>query len=143
MVVKVFFDANIYFSAARSPLGGSGFVIELAKRKKLKLFATVEVLKEAERNLRLKEDIKVLVRYYENLEFAKPEIVKINKSRAKKKFEKIINEKDALVLAGAEKSKVDYLVTLDKKHFFTKKVKLAKLPFEIVTPGQLIEKLII
>lgn len=141
MAVKVFFDANIYFSGARSPLGGSGLVIELAKRKKLKLFATVEVLKEAERNLRLKEDIKVLVRYYENLEFAKPKIIKINKSKAKKKLGKIINEKDALVLAGAEKSKVDYLVTLDKKHFFTKKVKLAKLPFEIVTPGQLIEKL--
>ena len=134
-------DANIYFSAARSPLGGSGFVIELAKRKKLKLFATVEVLKEAERNLRLKEDIKVLVRYYENLEFAKPKIIKINKSKAKDKFGKIINEKDTLVLAGAERSKVDYLVTLDKKHFFINKLNLAELPFKIVTPGQLIEKL--
>lgn len=134
-------DANIYFSAARSPLGGSGFVIALAKKRKFKVFASREVLKEAEINLRLKEDVKTLVRYYENLKGVKPKIIKIDKRRAKRKFSKIINEKDTLVLAGAEKAKVDYLVILDRKHFFARKVKETKLPFEIVTPGQLIEKL--
>lgn len=141
MVVKVFFDANIYFSAARSPRGGSGFIIEFVKKGKLKLFATPEVLKEAERNLRLKENIHVLVRYYENLKLTHPKMVKVNKDKAKKRFRKIINEKDALVLAGAEKAKVDYLVTLDRKHFFTKKIRQARLAFKIITPGKLIEKL--
>lgn len=141
MAIKAFLDANIYFAAARSPLGGSGFVLELAKKGKLEVFITREVLKEAERNLRLKEDVRVLVRYYENLKFTKLKIITIDKGKAKKKFEKIINEKDALVLAGAGKSKVDYLVTLDRKHFFTNKMRLARLPFKIVTPGQLIEEL--
>lgn len=126
-MIKIFLDANIYFTAARSPSGGSSFVLEFVKKGKLKLFITTHVLKEAERNLRLKEDLRVLLRHYENLELAKPRIVKI--------------EKDALVLAGAQKAKVNYLVTLDRKHFFTKEVGLAKLPFQIVTPGQLIEKL--
>lgn len=139
MAIKAFLDANIYFAAARSPLRGSGFVLELAKKGKLEVFITREVLKEAERNLRLKEDVRVLVRYYENLKFTKLKI--ITKGKAKKKFEKIINEKDALVLAGAGKSKVDYLVTLDRKHFFTNKMRLARLPFKIVTSGQLIEEL--
>lgn len=139
MAIKAFLDANIYFAAARSPLGGSGFVLELAKKGKLEVFITREVLKEAERNLRLKEDVRVLVKYYENLKFTKLKI--ITKGKAKKKFEKIINEKDALVLAGAGKSKVDYLVTLDRKHFFTNKMRLARLPFKIVTSGQLIEEL--
>lgn len=140
MKPKVFLDANIYFSAARSPLGGSGFVLEFVKKRKLMLFVTTHVLKEAERNLRLKEDLRVLLRHYENLKLATPKIIKIDKNRAKEKLARIINEKDALVLAGAQKAKVNYLVTLDKKHFFTKEVRLAKLPFQIVIPGQLIEK---
>lgn len=140
-MIKIFFDANIYFTAARSPEGGSGFVLEFVKKGEVKLFVTAHVLKETERNLRLKEDLKVLLRHYENLELAKPKIVKIDRTKAKKKFGKIINEKDALVLAGAEKAKVDYLVTLDRRHFFTKEVGSAKLPFQIITPGQLIEKL--
>ena len=89
----------------------------------------------------MKETIQVIVRYYENLRLTDLRIIKIDKDKAKKKFEKIINEKDALVLAGAEKSRVDYLVTLDRKHFFTKKVRQAKFSFKIITPGQLIEKL--
>lgn len=141
MKPKVFLDANIYFSAARSPLGGSGFILELAKKGKLRLFVTTHVLKEAERNLRLKEDSRILLRYYQNLKFARPKIVKINRAKAKKKFGRIINEKDTLILAGAVEAKADYLVTLDKKHFFTRKIRLAKLPFKVVTPGQLIEKL--
>lgn len=138
MTAKVFFDANVYFCAAKSPLGGSGLLVEFVKRKKLELFTTPEILKEAEKNLRLKEDLGVLVRYYENFKFARPKIIKIDRVRAKKKFGKIINEKDTLVLAGAQGAKVNYLVTLDKKHFFTEKLKSAGLSFEIVTPGQLI-----
>lgn len=141
MAVKVFFDANVYFSAARSLLGGSSLIIEFVKKGKLKLFATPEVLKEAEKNLRLKENVEVLVRYYENLTSLNPKIIKINKKKAKQKFKKIINEKDVLVLAGAQKAKVNYLVSLDKKHFFAKKVKSAEFPFKILTPGQLIAEI--
>ena len=50
----------------------------------------------------------------------------------------IINDKDALVLAGAEKAKVDYLVTLDKQHFFKTNVRKA-IKADIILPGKLIE----
>jgi len=141
-VIRIFLDANIYFSAARSLQGGSAIVLEFAKKGRVELFATSAVLKEAERNLRLKEKVLVLIRHYGNLKLAKPKIVKISGRRAKEKLKLIINEKDALILAGAEKAKADYLVTLDKKHFFAEKVGLAKLPFEIITPGHLIERLV-
>jgi len=61
--------------------------------------------------------------------------------KAEENFLKIINRKDAYVLEGARRAKADFLVTLDKKDFLTEKVKRIKLPFEILTPGQLILRL--
>ncbi len=138
---RVFLDANIYFSASRSPTGGSSVICELIRGKILKLFATSQVLKEARRNLSEKEKAEVSLRFYDILNSIKPKIVKINRSEAQENFGEIINEKDSLVLEGARKAKVQYLVTLDRKDFFTKKVKESNLPFEIVTPGELIRKL--
>ena len=135
---KIFLDANIYFSASRSPTGGSSVICELVKQKQLTLFATHQVLKEAKRNLVESEDPKVNLRFYDLLNNLKPKIVKIKKSEAERNFIKIINQKDSLVLEGARKAKVEYLVTLDRKDFFNKKIKEASLPFEIVTPGDLI-----
>jgi len=39
--VKVFLDANIFFAGARSPRGGSGFILELAKKKKLEIITVM------------------------------------------------------------------------------------------------------
>lgn len=138
---KVFLDANIYFTASRSPSGGSSVICELINISKLTLFATRQVLKEAKRNLAAKEDIKVNLRFYDLLNTLKPKIVNIKKQEAEENFIKIINQKDCLVLEGAKKAKVNFLVTLDRKDFFTREIREAKLPFEIITPGELIKKL--
>lgn len=138
---RVFLDANIYFTASRSPSGGSSVICELIKQKKLTLFATKQVLKEAKQNLGEKEDLKVNLRFYDLINTLKPKIVNIKKQQAEENFLKIINQKDCLVLEGASKAKVNFLVTLDRKDFFTNEIKKAKLPFEIVTPGDLIKKL--
>ena len=137
----VFLDANIYFSASRSPSGGSSLICELIKQKKLTLFATSQVLKEARKNLGESETAEVNLRFYDLLISIKPKMVKILKSEAQENFGKIINSKDSLVLEGARKAKVKYLVTLDRKDFFNKKIKQANLPFEIITPGELIRVL--
>lgn len=137
-MTQIFLDANIYFSASRSPSGGSSVICELIKQKKLILFATHQVLKEAKKNLGESETTEINLRFYDLLKDLKPKIVKINKLEAEKNFGKIINQKDSLVLEGARKAKVKYLVTLDRKDFFTKKVREANLPFDIITPGELI-----
>ena len=140
-MIKVFLDANIYFSASRSTTGGSSVIIELVKQKKLSLFATRQIIKEAKRNLEEKESLAVNLRFYNLLNELEPKIVSIGKSEAEKNFKNLINIKGSLVLEGARRAKVKYLVTLDKKHFFTKQVKEATLPFKIITPGDLIRKL--
>ncbi len=48
----------------------------------------------------------------------------------------LINEKDAIILAAAVNTKINYLVTLDR-HFLT--ADLRKLPFTVCPPGELLE----
>jgi len=50
-VLKVFLDANVFFAAARSPKGGSGFVLEIAKKGELEIVTVSQALLEAERNI--------------------------------------------------------------------------------------------
>jgi len=139
--MRVFLDANVYFSAARSVSGGSSIVCELIKKKKVTLYATRQVLREAERNVREKEPISVRLRFYELMVDLNPQIVTIYKRSAESHYSKIIDKKDIHVLEGARKTKVDFLVTLDRKHFLTKKVKEAVLPFVVVSPGELLRAL--
>ena len=136
--VKVFLDANILFCAARSSSGGSAFIINLAKARKIKAIVSDKVLKEADKNLRLKEPLKVLLKHYANLKGADLKIVTVSKNQAKI-YEKIINKKDSFIFAAAQKVKAEFLITLDKKHFFTSKIKKAKLPFKILNPEKFIK----
>lgn len=51
---RVFLDANVWFSAARSSRGSSFLIMELAKHGLIRIYANKHVLDEAERNLILK-----------------------------------------------------------------------------------------
>lgn len=135
-MIRVFLDANVYFSAARSKSGASAAVLELAKSKQLRVFATSTVLQEAERNIRLKESPAIRVRFYEMVKQCHPTSIAINKRQAEKRFLKIINRKDTYVLEGARKAKVKYLITLDRRHFMNPKMKTVAFPFRILSPGQ-------
>ena len=52
-------------------------------------------------------------------------------------YQDITDDKEAHIIAAADKSKVDYLITLDKKHLLNIK---QKLPFKIVTPGEFLKQ---
>ena len=62
-----------------------------------------------------------------------PEIGEIRKAY------KLIHTEDAPILAAAIKSKPDFLVTWDKKHFLKKEIML-KTPFTICTPQEFVQK---
>ena len=53
--------------------------------------------------------------------------------------QKIIAEKDAVILAEAKRIKTDFLTTLDKKHFLTKSVAKFLKPQKALTPKMLFE----
>ncbi|PJA01474.1 hypothetical protein COX74_02560 [bacterium (Candidatus Gribaldobacteria) CG_4_10_14_0_2_um_filter_41_16] len=52
----------------------------------------------------------------------------------------LIDAKDVPVLACAMQNKMDFLLTLDKEHFYNHRIKSAKLSFEILSPGDFIKK---
>jgi predicted nucleic acid-binding protein len=56
--------------------------------------------------------------------------------------EPIVGKKDAHVLAAALRSEADVLLTLDRRHFMTEKVRDAGLGLKIATPGDFLRELI-
>lgn len=134
---KLLIDASVIIAAVLSPSGGSRLVFELAKTNKVKLVFTEQIIKEARLSLMKKYKSQELVAFYELLgEFKKCIFSDPTHSENLEFGELISDPKDYHVLAGAKKYNADYILTLDRKHFFTPKLKQAKLPFQILTPGE-------
>jgi len=132
-----FSDSSVLFTAVNSPTGGSSKLFTL---KELKLVVSPLVLTETEKNVRKKLQSYHLDRFFilsDKLEILKqePDDKSIQKAR------KVIVEKDAVILAEAKKSKANYLVTLDRKHFLADQVASFLKPQKVLTPHDLINLL--
>lgn len=137
-MIKVFLDANILFAAAYSPMGGSALILELGEKRVINLYSSRLAVKEAEKNLRIKASEAQIDRFYQLLNEAKIVFVEVDRNKAKAKYKRLVEEKDAPILAAAIRSKSKFLITLDRKHLLTPKVQKTKLSLMIVTPGQFI-----
>lgn len=140
---KVFLDANIFFAAARSLEGGSGFILELAKKNKFRIITINYALFEAEKNIREKLDNFYLNCHYQNIIEAKPEIQSIGfiSSEQIAKIEKFLPFKDVPILLGTILSNSEFLITLDKKHFLNnEKLKKLNFDFRIINPKEFLTK---
>ena len=141
--MKVFLDANVFFAAAGSPTGGSAFVLELAKQKKIRVVTVAYALVEAERNIQQKLGEKALDRYHQNLLEVGPEVQNIDNvpMNVAKTLEQLLPLKDVPILLGAMLSDASFLLTLDRKDFLdNKKLEGSKLSFKIVTTGDFLQK---
>ena len=136
---KLFLDANVFIAAILSPTGGSSRLINEAFRHGFQLFSSQYAIAEAMINIARKypecsSDFKDLL-------LSQP--VKIAAEPTQKFIQKaklLINVKDVPILACVMESKMDFLITLDKSHFFNSKIKSEKLPCEILIPGDFIKK---
>lgn len=131
----VFVDSSVLFSAVSSPTGGSSEIFTL---KNVKLVTSKVVLIETERNIRNKLRDYHLERFF--MLVNKLEILRqLPNIELIKKTKRIIAEKDSVILAESYKSKADFLVTLDRKHFLTDLVAKFLKPQRALTPKMLIE----
>ena len=131
----VFLDSSVLFSAVNSPTGGSSKLFTL---KNIKLITSNFVLTETERNVRKKLHEYHLDRFLMLVE--QIEIIKqFPDERLIEKAGKVIVEKDSVILAESKKSKADFLVTLDQKHFLTDGTAKFLKPQKALTPKMLIE----
>lgn len=135
---KVFFDASVILSGLKSPQGGSGRLLWLIKQKRITGIISEIILDEALRHAE-KMGFKKVILEQSILTLFNP-IIPAPKSESVKIYEKIsLDQGDTHVLASFKESKVDFLVTLDKKHLLILRGKIKKIT--IVSPGELLELL--
>jgi len=139
---KLFIDACVFIAASGSSEGGSSFVLELCKRGRFRAVCTRFVLLEAERNIHRKLGAGALLRFYKGLAELDPTLEAPPSPGELAACEAIVGEKDAHVLAAALKSGADVLLTLDRRHFMTEKVRGAHLDLVVMTPGDFLRELL-
>ena len=108
-------------------------VLDLCEAEILQMVVSRQVLVEADRNFSAKlaglvDQFRQFIRNLAPLMVEDPPKVVIERASA------LIARKDASILAAALEAKVDYLITLDKKHFLKRKVQ-RDTPAEICTPA--------
>lgn len=122
---RVFFDSSVLISASISATGKSRYLLNLSDKNKIKGISSRYAVLESERAL-IKKLPEALLMFQKVIQEAN--IVK---------YEKMIKDKaDAPILASAIEAKVDYLVTLNRKHFLSDKELQSKVDFKIIKPEE-------
>jgi putative PIN family toxin of toxin-antitoxin system len=136
-MTRVFLDTSVLFSATLSSTGASREIIRLALENKLALVLSDYVLEELRQALARKApaSMPALADFLGSLRF---ERVKPTKTEvlAVAEYSEL---KDAPVVAAAAKAKVEYLVSLDKRHLVGQSAVAEASGLQIVLPGELLE----
>ena len=134
----VLFNASVVLAGIKSPSGGSAKILSFCKEGKIIGLMSEVMVDEAMRNgPRVGAEPKDIEARIQNLNIR---ICPAPKSSMVDKFKKIVIDLgDAHVLASANEQKVNFLVTLDKKHILILQEKISK--YIIVSPGELISHL--
>lgn len=131
--LTVFLDASVILSGLASPTGGSRKLLEAAEQHKIKLLATPQVIQEVTNHL---QKLGVEDEQLKNLLSTK--VIHLTTGPSEEmieKFSRICRDKnDAHVLAGAGLSGAKVLVSLDKKHILTLKVRTFLRPMLVLSP---------
>ncbi|OGW72779.1 MAG: hypothetical protein A2Y02_02590 [Omnitrophica bacterium GWA2_52_12] len=139
-MLKVFLDANVFFAGFSSVEGASALVLKLAVREKWLVCASRLVLREAERNLRLKSKPVCLKAFRRYLQKTKVHLCPTPPEKQQALFQELIHPKDLPVLSAAVILKTDYLLTLDRRHFFSAALHAKVKSPKIMLPGDFIRQ---
>lgn len=131
---RVFLDTSVLVSGVLSRSGASAAILDLGEAEEIMLVVSRQVLIEADRTFVVKFPLMV-ERYRAFIKNLAPLLADEPSSRAVKEAAGVIDPNDAPILAAAQHERVDYLVTLNTKHFLIPKVR-AFYAAPIVTPGE-------
>ena len=136
-MTRVFIDTSVLIAGVASVTGASASVLDLGEAGVIKLVISRQVLIEADRNLTVKLP-GMVDRFRRYLRRLAPVLEEDPSPEEIESAASIIHPKDASILAAAKKAKVDFLVTLDKKHFLS--ARPAKTTgVRIVSPGEFLK----
>ena len=137
--MRIFIDANVFYAAIYSSTGASRQIILMGIRGEVTLVVSRLILEEVERNLTKKtpETLPLFRQFVDAVPF---EIVEPTRREVLEAIEYVVL-KDAPVVAAARRAKVDYLVSLDRKHLVGKPVIEDRSGLKIVLPEQMLSLL--
>jgi predicted nucleic acid-binding protein len=138
--LRVFLDTSVVFAAVLSSTGGARKLFQLAEAGVIRLVIGPTVLQECDEVIRRKAS-GTLPRLAQLLAAARTETSSAPSSRQIKTAKSYVHYgPDAYVLAEAMEARPEWFITHDKEHFLKNRDKIT-LPFEIGTPGDLIQRL--
>lgn len=131
--IKVFIDTSVLIAGVASVSGASATVLDLCEAESIQMVISRQVLVEADRNFSAKLP-GLVTQFRQFMRNLAPLMAEDPPATAVERTAALIAQKDAAILAAALEAKVDYLITLDKKHFLKHKVK-ENIPLEVCTPA--------
>lgn len=140
--MKVYFDASVIIAALLSPSGGSHLLLKYVQVGKIVGISSQTAIDEI-----LEEDklYKFGRTRQETEKFIKESKLLIREHITKDEIEEylgLINAEDAHLVAGANLTRCEYLVSLDKKHLIRDNIQKKFLPLRILSPKDLLEEII-
>jgi putative PIN family toxin of toxin-antitoxin system len=135
LLINLFFDSSAFIAGIISDKGAARALLLLSEDKRISISVSEQVIVEVERNI-AKKIPKIL---YLTREFIRETNLIIHKDPNKKEVDEHINwishPADVPILVSAMKAKVDFLVTLNTKHFLDDPQVTLKSGLRIGTPG--------
>ena len=131
---QVFLDTNVLIAGLASRTGASAAILDLGEAEEIHIVLSRQILIEADRVF-LAKFPHLLERYRPFIRNLAPLLVEDPPRALIKEASGLIHPNDAPILAAAKHAGVDYLVTLNTRHFTIPKVR-GFLPVPIVTPAE-------
>ena len=135
--IKVFIDTNVLIAGVNSGTGASATLLDLCETGVLQMVISRQVLIEADRNFAAKFP-QLLGRFRQFMHHLAPLMVEDSTRESMEKAATIVDHKDAPILAAAQNANVDYLITLDKKHFLNPKTR-QKVMLKVASPIEFLQ----
>ena len=131
---RVFLDTNVLIAGLASRTGASAAILDLGEAEELLIVLSRQVLVEADRTLLAKFPA-LIERYRAFIKNLNPLLADDPSASLVKEAARLIHPNDAPILAAAHEERLEYLVTLNTRHFMHPQVR-AFLPAPIVTPAE-------
>lgn len=138
----VFFGPSVLISVARSMNGASAMAFQVCQGKRFRAAVTSLVLLEARANVAEQFTGSELIRFYQQLAALNPDIVPAPSLQRLAECAPLTSDADAHVLASALDCHAAYLLTLDRRRLLTPTVLSARLPLQVITPGDFLRRLV-
>ena len=140
--MRVYFDASVIIAGFLSSIGGSAQLFWLLQKKVLKGITSQTVIDEVleeDKPTKLKRTKEEIENFIVRSEILVREAIPLEEIR---KYEELVDPEDSHLIAGANLTHCEYLVTLEKKHLLRDDIQKKFLPLKIVSPKELLSKIV-